>query len=553
MASTATTQPTASATHVPVDAAATARALSLRAALATSSLTGLAFGLAAPPSSVGWLAWIALAPLLFCLRARAWSLRDAALIGGASGMGVGLVGFPWIAALLAQMGGLPSPLAWVGMVGYAAWVAVPFALFACATSLVRAGGVAWGLWCTVVFAAAIETWPVVFPYTPMIGLTAFPAWIQLAELGGTRSVEMPAMWVSLCVAVACAAGAAARRAAAALCAALIPALLFLVGDLRMRQIDAMTEGAPRVRVGLVQPNTPVIFGDPDEAMQRLREASAVAQAAGAQVVVWPEAGTYPFAMMRPVLRDSDLPRSRILASHDTPTIVGIVTFDPESRSPYNTLAHIAPDGTVRGTYDKTRRVMFGEYIPFVDPDWLTQYIANISHLHAGAGPAAFEVDYAPQRRVRVGPLICLEDILADFARDVARQDGGVELFVNTTIDAWYGDSAEPWEHLALAQLRSVEHRIPMARAVSTGVSAVIDATGRIRPSALTPKVPPPGERPIAPAEMLIEDIPLARSTADLPTVFARVGWTLPALCQIAVVTVLTITWLRRRSSTSRLD
>ena len=53
-------------------------------------------------------------------------------------------------------------------------------------------------------------------------------------------------------------------------------------------------------------------------------------------------------------------------------------------------------------------------------------------------------------------------------------EGGVDVFVNSTIDAWYGFSAEPWEHLALAQIRAVEHRVPIVRSVSTGVSAIIN-------------------------------------------------------------------------------
>jgi hypothetical protein len=53
------------------------------------------------------------------------------------------------------------------------------------------------------------------------------------------------------------------------------------------------------------------------------------------------------------------------------------------------------------------------------------------------------------------------------------------MFVNVTNDAWFGDTSEPYEHLALAVYRTVEHRIAMVRSVNTGVSAFIDATGRV--------------------------------------------------------------------------
>ena len=132
-------------------------------------------------------------------------------------------------------------------------------------------------------------------------------------------------------------------------------------------------------------------------------------------------------------------------------------------------------------------------------------------------------------------------------REVAALPGGVELFVNVTIDAWYGDSAEPWEHLALAQLRSVEHRIPMVRSVSTGVSAVIDAAGR-----LVAHIPlrPVAEDTLAdfPPELLVEDVALPRNTAEAPTPYARGGWLLGPFCVVGVAATTACHLRRSRRS-----
>ena len=117
----------------------------------------------------------------------------------------------------------------------------------------------------------------------------------------------------------------------------------------------------------------------------------------------------------------------------------------------------------------------------------------MSHNHAGEGPARFTVeltDGSPD--FYAGPVICYEDIFPDFVHDVARQDGGVDVFVNVTIDTWFGDTAEPWEHLALAQYRSVEHRIPMVRSVAAGTSSVVDTAGRV--AAALPVRAPDGQR-----------------------------------------------------------
>jgi apolipoprotein N-acyltransferase len=75
-------------------------------------------------------------------------------------------------------------------------------------------------------------------------------------------------------------------------------------------------------------------------------------------------------------------------------------------------------------------------------------------------------------------------------------------FINITNDAWFGRTAEPHQHLALAVFRAVEHRIEMIRAVNTGVSAHIDAAGRVR--AQTESVDPDELPPPTPKTLLVD-------------------------------------------------
>ena len=51
-----------------------------------------------------------------------------------------------------------------------------------------------------------------------------------------------------------------------------------------------------------------------------------------------------------------------------------------------------------------------------------------------------------------------------------------------TNDAWLGNSPGPYQHLAAGRLRAIEHRISIARAAQTGVSAMILPSGRITAS-----------------------------------------------------------------------
>ncbi len=50
--------------------------------------------------------------------------------------------------------------------------------------------------------------------------------------------------------------------------------------------------------------------------------------------------------------------------------------------------------------------------------------------------------------------------------------------VNISDDAWFGRTAGPYQHLAMARLRTVENRIPLVRAANTGISCFIDSFGR---------------------------------------------------------------------------
>jgi apolipoprotein N-acyltransferase len=500
--------------------------------LAIASLTGACFALAAPPGGHLWLAWLGATPLLVLVRHSGTTWRQALAMGLVAGLGVGLGGFPWIAGMLEQFTGVPGVISVIGLFLFSLWMALPYGLWAVAIQRGPRAGWRGRVWVVGTIVVLNFIWPNLFPYTVLLGFAEHPEWIQLAEWGGVPLLESLVCLCSLLLADAVAAGAHRARIRLALTAAMIPLLVFLYGGWRMRAMDAEAEGAPTLRVGVVQLNVPIGGGHSARAdVDRLQEASARAQAAGAQLVIWPEAGAYPYLVERPLGQDDPRLASQVMGQHALPTIFGANTRAPDSPFGYNTALLMAPSGEILGHYDKHHLVPLGEYIPIVNPTLLTQYIPEIAHHFAGEGPVRFLFEPSvepgqPARQVALGPVICYEDIIASYVRDVAAQPDGIDLLVNLTIDAWYGDSAEPWEHLALAQFRSVEHRIPMVRSVITGVSAVIDHNGRLQA-----QIP---LRPVTratlddyPTEMLVETIALPRNTAETPTPFARFGWWLP--------------------------
>jgi apolipoprotein N-acyltransferase len=524
------------------------RSLGFWPSLAIAATAGFVQALGAPPD--GWLPahFLGFVPLVvMALRDRVdW--REAGWLGLAGGMGVGLGGFPWIAEMLVQFAGVPWVLGGLGLFGFSLWMAIPYALFAIGLRQGPRRGALGLIWPVALFVALQQAWPNLFPYTPILGFAERPAFLQLAELGGVALVEAFVVLFVLLVSRAILATDLRSALRDASIAVVIPPLLLGYGTWRMRAVDAFAEGAPTIRVGIVQPNVPVGRVGPGERMARLTGPSARAERAGAELIVWPEAGAYPYGVLRPFRHERALGPGRVLVAHRLPTIFGANTRDPGARFGYNTAYLIDAEGVARGRYDKVNLVPLGEAIPLVDPDWVTDRIPHIAHHHAGDAPARFVVERDDGPPVAAGPLICYEDILPGFVRTVAAQPGGIDLFVNVTIDAWYGNSAEPWEHLALAQIRSVEHRVPMVRSVSTGVSAVVDSNGRV-----THRVP---LRPVSeatldryPPESIVADVALPRNTASAPTVFARGGWLFGPACTLgaAVGALVLLERARRRA------
>ena len=196
----------------------------------------------------------------------------------------------------------------------------------------------------------------------------------------------------------------------------------------------------------------------------------------ASILIWPESA-FPFFLTREadaMAQIADLlPKGTVLITGS----VRAPDLPPGTRitRAYNSIYVIDHDGSVLSIYDKLHLVPFGEYLPF--QDWLEALgLEQLTKIQGGfiAGNLRriMQIPGAPPAL----PLICYEAI---FPADIAMRGDRPGWIVNLTNDGWFGISTGPYQHLQQARLRAIEQGLPVVRAANTGISAVIDPTGRL--------------------------------------------------------------------------
>lgn len=127
-------------------------------------------------------------------------------------------------------------------------------------------------------------------------------------------------------------------------------------------------------------------------------------------------------------------------------------------------------------YDKQHLVPFGEFIP---PGfrWFTELMQiPLGDFNRGA-PVQPTLDWAGQR---LAPNICYEDLFGEeLARGFVAPALAPTVLVNLSNIAWFGDTVAIAQHRQISRLRALELQRPMLRATNTGATLAIDHLGRV--------------------------------------------------------------------------
>ncbi len=441
-----------------------------------AALSGVLFALSFPDYAIGWLAFVALIPLLIAV-ARARSGWSAFLLGWLSQTIAWLIMVPWVLRVMTHYGGLPYVIGVLLFIALSAFLGLYGGAFAAIVYRIRPAE-SFARWLIVPLAwAAIEyartylftgfPWNLIaaaiVDYTPLIQLDRFAGPYLIGAL-----ILLPAAVVAWLIT------ARPRGMPLVFAVGAVVIVMFVwwgTGVVASKLV--LRSDQPSIRAALLQPNISQEMRWDDANLMaiydRMMRMTAVAIDRGATIVIWPES-TVPLSFSSTeFFRDAI---EQISRDRKADLILGSVAEDPSAQNKMWNSAFLVSSGRSSGRYDKIRLVPFGEYVP------LRKMLFFAHKLVHAVGDFQFGTNDRPLRgKLAYGPAICYEIV---YPRIAATQvANGADVLVTITNDDWFRGGSAPGQHLNQARLRAIEGDRYLLRAATTGISASIDPSGRI--------------------------------------------------------------------------
>ncbi|WP_428678610.1 apolipoprotein N-acyltransferase [Sphingopyxis sp.] len=471
------------------------------------------------------------------LVARSPRKRSAFGVGWAFGVGHFTIGLNWIATAFTYQAAMPAWLGWVAVVLLALYLAVYPALAALGAWLVRRLGpprTELTLSFVLAFAALwtltewLRSWVFTgFAWNPLVATIGdfFGLLRLIGTYGGSATVILAAGYVpwvmqsrvndpGLSTAPSPRSQLLHQLGAGAAIAGFLGLLYLLPNG------STSTPTASNIAITVVQPNVgqqDKWEGDKAEANFAKLARLTTPKNDTPRLILWPEAAIpdyletgYPAVYYD---RSPAEARGRLtsLMNPGDLMLLGALKLefasDGEAIGARNAVMTVHADGTLGPRYDKAHLVPYGEYLPMrpiLSAIGLSRLAPGDLDFWPGPGPHTLDLGAFG----KAGLQICYEII---FSGQVVDRTHRPDFIFNPSNDAWFGGWGPP-QHLAQARLRAIEEGLPVIRATPTGISAVIDANGRILDSL-----------PMHQAGRIDAFVPKAHA----PTPFARYGNLLP--------------------------
>jgi apolipoprotein N-acyltransferase len=190
------------------------------------------------------------------------------------------------------------------------------------------------------------------------------------------------------------------------------------------------------------------------------------------LIVWPESPA-PFWANDPGFQSWMAKMARDANSY---LVIGSTALRPDAHGQtqmFNSALVVDPSGGVVGRYDKIHLVPFGEYVPLRDllffAGKLTREVGDFSR---GTERYVFDLN-----GTRIGVFICYESIYPGEVRQFAAN--GAQVLVNISDDGWFGHTGAPAQHMQMARMRALENHRWVLISTNSGLTVSIDPLGRV--------------------------------------------------------------------------
>lgn len=299
-----------------------------------------------------------------------------------------------------------------------------------------------------------------FPHAMLA--TSFAPYPQLAQSAAFGTVFLVSAWIVLanCLIVEASEKAPIRSTMIAL------AGFILVMSAGLNRFAEPIVGTKKV-ISVAQLGTDLAFGDPRTEPARI--ASSMEEISASAILQQPDLIVLPEGLGKTIQTD---PPTVPFPLSSTPTLFGL----QRGSGPGYQSAFLVTNS--ESTYvDKTRLVVFGEYVPFRDQlSFLSSFNLPSGDLRPGE-----KVQLIESGEIKIGPSICFEALFPDIAMQHSRL--GANLLAVMSIDDWFIGTPMIDHLLAGSVYRAIENGLPVVRSSSMGPTCWIDARGNIRSQA----------------------------------------------------------------------